>query len=373
MGLFSRSSSPSLSESDVLNALRSVIDPDLNRDVVSLGMIKDLRIDGNQVTFTFELTTPSCPIKDVLERQAREAAESVAGAGNVKVNMSARVINHNDAQKSSILPGVKNTIAVASGKGGVGKSTVAANIAVALAMDGAKVGLLDADIYGPSIPIMFGIADKKPMAVQSEDGKTMMLPLRSEGIEIMSIGFLVDPMQAVVWRGPMASGALKQFMTDVDWGELDYLIFDLPPGTGDIQLTLVQSLPLTGAVIVTTPQDVALADARKGMKMFEKVNVPILGVVENMSYFECKSCGTREEIFAHGGGRKAAVEFEVPFLGELPLQTSVRTGGDEGRPVVAYGKDTPASKAFREIARSLAQQVSIRDFANQSAPVEIMI
>jgi len=371
MGLFSRSNA-TFTEADVLEALRSVIDPDLHKDVVSLGMIKDMKVDGGKVSFTFELTTPSCPLKGELERQAIQAAETVAGAGNVKVNMTARVAQHNDTQKSSILPKVKNTIAVASGKGGVGKSTVAANLAVALAMDGAKVGLLDADIYGPSIPLMFDLQDQKPLAMKTDDGKTVMLPLRSEGIEIMSIGFLVDPNTAVVWRGPMASGALKQFMTDVDWGELDYLIFDLPPGTGDIQLTLVQALPLTGAVIVTTPQDVALADARKGIRMFEKVHVPIFGIVENMSYFECKNCGTREEIFAHGGGKEAAKEFGVPFLGELPLQTSVRAGGDEGRPIVAYGADTPAAKSFREIARSLAQQVSIRDLTT-SKPVEISL
>ncbi len=376
MGLFSKSSKPasnsaSFTEADVLAALSNVIDPDLKKDVVTLGMIKDLRIDGEQVSFTFELTTPSCPIKDQFERDVRSAAETVAGVGNVKVNMTARV-SQKAGGGSSVLPGVKNTIAVASGKGGVGKSTVAANLAVALAMDGARVGLLDADIYGPSAPIMFGLVGQQPM-MRKVGEKAIMEPLEADGVKIMSIGFLVEPDTAVVWRGPMASGALKQFMSEVDWGELDYLIFDMPPGTGDIQLTLVQSIPLTGALIVTTPQDVALADARKGVRMFEKVHVPVLGVVENMSYFECGSCGTREEIFSHGGGVKAANDFNVPFLGELPLQTSVRVGGDTGRPIVAYEPSTPAAQSFRKIARELAAQVSIRNIAPEHQPVEIVL
>jgi ATP-binding protein involved in chromosome partitioning len=292
MGLFSKNSA-SFSESDILNALRSVEDPDLHKDVVTLGMIKNVKIDGAAVSFTFELTTPSCPIKDQLEDAARKAAETVAGAGNVTVTMTANVSMHSGANKPAALAGVRNTIAIASGKGGVGKSTVAANLAVALAKAGAKVGLLDADIYGPSIPLMMGIAHEKPLATQV-DGHAVIQPLMAHGVKVMSIGFLVDPNTAVVWRGPMASGALKQFMTDVVWGELDYLIFDLPPGTGDIQLTLCQTIPLTGAVIVTTPQDVALADARKAVRMFEKVNVPVLGITENMSFFLCSACGHRE-------------------------------------------------------------------------------
>jgi ATP-binding protein involved in chromosome partitioning len=375
MGLFSKSSKPSSSgsftEADILAVLSNVIDPDLKKDVITLGMIKDLRIEGDNVTFTFELTTPSCPIKDQFEREVRTAAETVAGAGNVKVNMTARV-SQKAGGMSSVLPGVKNTIAVASGKGGVGKSTVAANLAVALAMDGARVGLLDADIYGPSAPIMFGLVGQQPM-MRKVGEKAIMEPLEADGVKIMSIGFLVEPDTAVVWRGPMASGALKQFMSECDWGELDYLIFDMPPGTGDIQLTLVQSIPLTGALIVTTPQDVALADARKGVRMFEKVHVPVLGVVENMSYFECGHCGTREEIFSHGGGVKAASDFNVPFLGELPLQTSVRVGGDTGRPIVAYEPSTPAAQSFRKIARELAAQVSIRNIAPEHQPVEIVL
>lgn len=369
MGLFSKNS---LSEAAVLDALRAVIDPDLHRDVVSLGMIKNVKIDGNKASFSFELTTPSCPLKDQLEREARTAVERIAGEGNVKVNMSSNVATHQVANMPTGLAKVRNTIAVASGKGGVGKSTVAANLAVALAQDGAKVGLLDADIYGPSQPLMFGLQGQKPEAMPV-NGHAMMLPLEAHGVKVMSIGFLVDPNTAVIWRGPMAAGALKQFMTDVMWGELDYLIFDLPPGTGDIQLTLVQSLPLTGAVIVSTPQDVALADVRKSVRMFERVNVPVLGIIENMSYFVCPACRHREEIFSYGGAKKAAEEFGVPFLGALPIQTSVRVGSDEGTPIVKLDPASEAAAAFREIAQSTAQQVSIRNLAPQEKPIEILL
>ncbi|HYM21495.1 MAG TPA: iron-sulfur cluster carrier protein ApbC [Candidatus Kapabacteria bacterium] len=371
MSIFSKNNS-TLTEADVLGALRSVIDPDLHKDVVTLGMIKNVKISGTDVSFTFELTTPSCPLKDELEANARTAVEAIAGAGNVKVAMSSNVAQHSAANKPTALSKVRNTIAVASGKGGVGKSTVAANLAASLAKDGAKVGLLDADIYGPSIPLMFGLEHTKPEAMQT-NGHAMIMPLEAFGVKIMSIGFLVDPNTAVVWRGPMASGALKQFMTDVVWGELDYLIFDLPPGTGDIQLTLCQTIPLTGAVIVTTPQDVALADARKAVRMFEKVHVPVLGIVENMSYYICSACGHREEIFSHGGARKAADEFAIPFLGELPLETNVRQSGDAGKPIVVSAPFTPAASAFAEFAQATAQQVSIRDLMPTQQPVEILL
>jgi ATP-binding protein involved in chromosome partitioning len=371
MGIFSKNNS-NLSETEVLEALRSVIDPDLHKDVVSLGMIKNVAIDDKNLSFTFELTTPSCPLKDKLENEARVAVERVAGERAIQINMSSNVAMQQGVNKPTALSGVRNTIAVASGKGGVGKSTVAANLAVALAKDGAKVGLLDADIYGPSIPLMFGLEREKPQA-QQVNGHAMMVPLEAHGVKVMSIGFLVDPNTAVVWRGPMASGALKQFMSDVLWGDLDYLIFDLPPGTGDIQLTLVQTIPLTGALIVTTPQDVALADARKAVRMFEKVHVPVLGIVENMSYFVCPACHHREDIFSHGGAVKAATEFGVPFLGELPLETSVRVGSDEGSPIVVSGPETEAAHSFREIAQSMAQQVSIANLLPQQKPVEILL
>jgi ATP-binding protein involved in chromosome partitioning len=266
----------------------------------------------------------------------------------------------------NILPEVKNTIAVASGKGGVGKSTVAVNLAVSLALDGAKVGLIDADIYGPSIPLMMGINDRPRLANQK------LIPLLAHGVKVMSIGFLIDPMQAVIWRGPMVSGALKQFMSDVEWGALDYLIFDLPPGTGDIHLTLVQTIPLSGAIVVTTPQDISLADARKAYVMFEKVNVPVLGIIENMSYYVCGHCGHREDIFATGGGAKASKELKTPFLGEIPIYTPIRIGGDVGKPIVVSEPKSEQAQVIRQIARNMAAQMSIQHFS-QSARNEIQI
>ncbi len=254
-------------------------------------------------------------------------------------------------QQQALLPGVKNTIAVASGKGGVGKSTVAVNLAVALAKEGHSVGLIDADVYGPSAPLMLGI-NKKPVVDNQK-----LIPLEAHGIKVMSIGFLVDEEQAMIWRGPMASGAVRQFMSDVEWGDLEYIIFDLPPGTGDIQLTLVQSIPLTGAIIVTTPQDIALADARKGLRMFERVNVPVFGIVENMSYYICTSCGHREEIFSYGGGKRSAEKLGTEFLGEIPLYTKIREGGDTGKPIVVLEPDSEHSKQFIEIARNLHVEV----------------
>jgi len=255
-------------------------------------------------------------------------------------------------QQQSLLPGVKNTVAVASGKGGVGKSTVAVNLAVALAKEGHSVGLIDADVYGPSAPLMLGLNERPAVKNQK------LIPLEAHGIKVMSIGFLVEEDQAIIWRGPMASGAIKQFMSDVEWGELDYLIFDMPPGTGDVQLTLVQSIPLTGAVIVTTPQDIALADARKGQKMFEKVNVPTFGIIENMSYYLCPSCGYREEIFSYGGGKKSAEKLGTEFLGEIPLNTKIREGGDSGKPIVVLEPDSEHTKKFMEIARKLDAEVT---------------
>jgi ATP-binding protein involved in chromosome partitioning len=282
--------------------------------------------------------------------------------GDVTVAMTSKVMQHDHAQRATVLPGVKNTIAVASGKGGVGKSTVAVNLAVALARDGAKVGLVDLDMYGPSIPLMMGVTGRPGMSGNK------LIPIEKWGVRVMSIGFLVDPMQAVVWRGPMVSGAVKQFMSDVEWGELDYLVMDLPPGTGDIQLTLVQTIPLTGAVVVTTPQDISLADALKAWKMFDKVSVPVLGVVENMSYYVCAQCGHREEIFDTGGGRRTAEELGVPFLGEIPLFTSIRVSGDTGKPITADDSAPAQADVIRKIARNVAAQVSIRNAARAGAP-----
>jgi ATP-binding protein involved in chromosome partitioning len=358
-----------LTEQNVLQALKVVKDPDLHRDIVALNFVKDLKISGNDISFTLELTTPACPVRDQFKADAERAIrKAVEGVGRVDVHMTSNVAIHSNQQKELILPGVKNTIAVASGKGGVGKSTVAVNLAVALALDGAKVGLVDADVYGPSIPLMFGVNERPRIS------ENKLVPLERYGVKIMSIGFLVDPMQAVIWRGPMASGAVKQFMGDVNWGSLDYLIFDLPPGTGDIQLTLVQTIPLTGAVIVTTPQDVALADARKGLVMFHKVNVPVLGIVENMSYYVCSHCGHREDIFDSGGGSRTAGELGVPFLGEIPIETKIRIGGDKGTPIVVMDQTSDQAMTIRQIARNLAAQVSILHVSAPPAQkVEILL
>ncbi|HXX64297.1 MAG TPA: iron-sulfur cluster carrier protein ApbC [Bacteroidota bacterium] len=351
-----------LTEANVLEALRAVKDPDLHRDIVTLDFVKEVAIADGTVRLRIELTTPACPVREELkDASVRAIREAVEGVRDVKVEMTSKVTQHVNQQRADILPGVKNTIAVASGKGGVGKSTIAANLAVALAMDGAAVGLVDLDMYGPSMPLMMGIQGRPRM-----EGKRL-LPMENWGVKVMSIGFLVDPMQAVVWRGPMVSGAVKQFMSDVAWGDLDYLVMDLPPGTGDIQLTLVQTIPLTGAVVVTTPQDISLADAFKAWKMFDKVNVPVLGVVENMSYYICSHCGARENIFDNGGGKRAAGELGVPFLGEVPLYTNIRVSSDTGKPIVADESAPSQSAIIRQIARNVAAQVSIRNATRTAA------
>jgi ATP-binding protein involved in chromosome partitioning len=358
-----------LTEENILRSLKQVKDPDLHRDIVTLGFVKNIIIKGSDVKFDLQLTTPACPVRDQFiiecEKAIRNAIEEV---GKIDITMTSNIQRNTYAQKEDFLSGVKNTIAIASGKGGVGKSTVAVNLAVALAMDGAKVGLLDADVYGPSVPLMFGMNEKPKIL----DGK--LQPLEKYGVKVMSIGFLVNPMEAVIWRGPMASGAVKQFIADVTWGDLDYLIFDMPPGTGDIQLTLVQTIPLTGAVIVTTPQDVALADAKKGLVMFNRVNVPVLGIVENMSYFVCSHCGQRENIFDIGGGKRMAHELNVPFLGEIPIDIKVRVGGDKGDPIVHGESESPQGKIIQAIARQLAAQVSIQYLGTPLVPkVEILL
>lgn len=358
-----------LTEKNVLEALKIVKDPDLGKDIVSLNFIKDIRIEGNDLSFNIELTTPACPVKDQFKKLAETAIRSqIEGVNQIKINMTAQVRQNFGKQHMDLIPTVKNTIAVASGKGGVGKSTVAVNIAVSLALDGAKVGLLDADIYGPSIPLMMGITERPVVS----DGK--LIPLESHGVKVMSIGFLVDPMQAVIWRGPMVSSAVRQFLGDVKWGDLDYLIIDLPPGTGDIHLTLTQTIPLSGAVIITTPQDISLADARKAYTMFQRVEVPVLGIIENMSYYICSKCGHREDIFDTGGGKKAAEELGVVFLGEIPINTKIRIGSDKGNPIVLYDANDENSKIIRQITKTMAAQLSMHQLSDQSnQKVEIVL
>jgi len=340
-------------QEEVLDALRGVEDPDLHRDIVSLGFVKQLQIEAGRVSFDLELTTPACPVKDQLKADCERLVGALAGVDSVEVKLSAQVRAARPA--GEIMPGVKNVVAVASGKGGVGKSTVAANLALSLAADGAQVGLLDADIYGPSAPIMFGSTARPQPA-----GENRMHPVFAHGIKIMSIGFLVDPDQPMVWRGPMVHGAITQFLEQVEWGELDYVIVDMPPGTGDAQLTLTQRAPLAGAVIVTTPQQVSLIDARKGLKMFEQVKVPVLGIVENMSHFICDGCGKEHDIFRRGGGRATAEELGVPFLGEVPIDPAVTLSGDEGQPIVVRDPDSPAAVALRTVSREVARQLAMR-------------
>ena len=340
----------------VLDVLRQVKDPDLHKDIVELGFVKDVQIAAGDVAFTIELTTPACPVREQMETQARQLVSALPGVRSVQVKMTAMVRSMAGAQGTE-LAGVKNLVAVASGKGGVGKSTVAVNLALALLADGARVGLLDADIYGPSIPIMMGTRDTPPGARGNQ-----ILPVQAHGLAMMSIGFLAGQEAPIIWRGPMVHKMASQVLANVSWGELDYLIIDLPPGTGDAQLTLTQSAPLSGAVIVTTPQDVALEDVHRGVRMFEQVNVPILGIVENMSYFACPSCGHREDIFSHGGGKRAAAKYEVPFLGEVPILPAIRAAGDRGLPIVAAEPDSEAAQAFRAVARATAAQLSTLAF-----------
>jgi ATP-binding protein involved in chromosome partitioning len=350
-----------ISNEQVLAALRNVEDPDLKKDLVTLNMIKDLKIEDKNINFTLELTTPACPMKDMLKNACLNAIKHfVDPEANILINITSRVTRPVD---NSQLNNIKNIILVSSGKGGVGKSTVASNLAISLAVDGAKVGLIDADIYGPSVPTMFGLLDAKPNARETESGKTLILPIEKYGIKLLSLGFFADPDQPVPWRGPMASNAIKQLFNDADWGELDYLIVDLPPGTGDIHITITQSFPIAGAVIVTTPQQVALADTRKGLMMFRMpgINIPVLGVIENMAYFTpAELPDNRYYIFGKNGGRELAQAFDVPFLGEIPIVQSITEAGDNGTPI-ALNPDSPLSGIFAELAGRVAQQVSINN------------
>ncbi len=357
MGIFSRRDGD-VNEAAVMAALGTVREPELGGDLVSRKMITDLKITGGQVAVTVELTTPACPLKDQIEDEVRAAVMQVRNVKEVVVSFTSNVKPRPGLFDQAHIPGVSHVIAVASGKGGVGKSTVAVNLAIALAQEGARVGLLDADIYGPSAPLMTGIKNQ-PRVV---DGNRFE-PLEAYGLKVMSFGFLVAPDQPAIFRGPMVSQFLRQFLYQVIWGELDYLVIDLPPGTGDIQLTLAQAMPLSGAVIVTTPQDVALADVVRGVEMFRKLNVPILGVIENMSYFCCPNCGTRAEIFSHGGGERTSKRLDVPFLGEIPLSLRIREGGDRGEPAVTSEEPDAYAEAFRAVARNLAGRVSVEAFA----------
>jgi ATP-binding protein involved in chromosome partitioning len=349
-----------ISKESVIKALSTVQEPDLKKDLVSLNMIKDIIIEGNKITFTVILTTPACPLKELIRSRCEDAIKThVSKDAEVVVLMTSNVTS--TRVNSPVLTNVKNIIAIASGKGGVGKSTVTSNLAIALAASGASVGLIDADISGPSIPLMFDVVDEHPRVIV-ENGRNMIIPIKQYGVKLISIGFLTPADHAVVWRGPMASSALKQFIGDCQWGELDYLLIDLPPGTSDIHLTLVQTVPVTGVIIVTTPQKVALADAQKGLAMFKQtpINVPVLGVVENMAYFTpAELPDNKYFIFGEGGGKELAEKNGVNLLGQIPLVQSIRESGDSGKPA-ALGNDSSAL-AFRELASEVARQIAIRN------------
>jgi ATP-binding protein involved in chromosome partitioning len=357
-----------MTKEKILEALSNVQEPDLGKDLVTLNMIKDIEINGNDVSFTIILTTPACPMKDMMGTASTNAIKLLVNKeANVKVNFTANTTTKR-TDPGTVLPKVKNIIAVVSGKGGVGKSTVAANLALALSQGGAKVGLMDADIYGPSVPIMFGVRGDRPMMMDIGTEKPVIAPIEKFGIKLMSIGLLVDEKSAVVWRGPMASSAIRQFVTDVYWDELDYLVVDMPPGTGDIHLTLMQTVPVTGAVIVTTPQDVALADAKKGIAMFgqAQLNVPVIGLVENMSYFTpAELPDNKYYIFGKDGGKRLADEYDIPFLGQIPLVQSIREGGDQGVPIM-MSDDLVTRKAFEDFAAHVVRSIAMRN-ANMSA------
>ena len=348
-----------MSVEKLLEALSTVQEPDLGKDLVTLNMVKDLLIEGKKVSFTVTLTTPACPLKDRIKNDCIRAIHSVNPEAVVQVNFISN-INTSRKDQDPVLPKVRNIIAVVSGKGGVGKSTVASNFALSLAADGAKVGLMDADIYGPSLPIMFGVRGERPL-MKNVNGKGMILPLEKYGIRLMSIGLLIDEKNAVVWRGPMVSSAIRQFITEVFWDELDYLVIDMPPGTGDIHLTLMQAVPVTGVIVVTTPQDVALADAKKAIAMFAQAQLktPIIGLVENMSFFVAGDAPENKYyIFGKEGGKRLADEYDIPFLGQIPLIQSIREGGDEGKPVL-LGDDAAARKAFNEFAGNAARSIAM--------------
>ena len=358
----------SLTDTAVNEALKSVVDPNTGRDFVSTRQLKNLKVEGGEVSFDVELGYPAKSQIPALRKALIAAVRTLPGVENVSINMATKIIAHAVQRGVQLLPTIKNVVAVASGKGGVGKSTTAVNLALALAAEGAHVGILDADIYGPSQPMMMGIEGRP----ESSDGKTME-PLENYGVQVMSIGFLVEPDQAMIWRGPMATQSLEQLLRQTNWGELDYLIVDMPPGTGDIQLTLSQRVPLTGAIIVTTPQDIALLDAKKGLKMFEKVGVPILGIVENMAVHVCSNCGHVEHIFGAEGGKRMAAEYGVDYLGALPLDLGIREQADAGRPTVVSDADGEIAGIYKTVARQVAVKIAAKakDFSSKFPTISI--
>jgi ATP-binding protein involved in chromosome partitioning len=343
-----------VTEELVLNALRQIEDPDLHKDIVALGFIKDLKIDGGAVSFRIVLTTPACPVKAEMESAAKELVGALPGVTSVAVTMDAEVPKGRGFGDKIAVEGVRNIIAVSSGKGGVGKSTVAVNLAVSLALDGARVGIMDADVYGPNVPIMLGAAEARP-----EVDVNKLIPIEAYGVKLMSMALLQPGDKPMIVRGPILHGLVKQFLSDVQWGELDYLIVDMPPGTGDVQLSLAQLVPVQGAVLVTTPQNVAIADVRRALRMFETVAIPVLGIIENMSYFIAPDTGTRYNIFGEGGGARLAEMYHVPLLGTVPIGIEVREGGDKGVPVVVSHPDSPQALAFRRVSEEVARRVSI--------------
>ena len=356
-----------LEQQTILDALKAVNDPDLHRDIVSLGFIKDLKIDGARVAFTIELTTPACPVKDQMRDQAKAAVLRVPGVSTVDVQMSARVREAvgGDGGRQP-LEGVKNVIAVGAGKGGVGKTTVAVNLAIALAKVGSRVGIIDGDIYGPNVPIMLGIKTQL-----TTDGQKI-IPAEKFGLQVISMGFLTTDDAPIIWRGPMLHGALQQFFREVRWMNLDYLVIDLPPGTGDVALSLSQTVPVAGALVVTTPQQVSLADSRRAIAMYRKLNIPPLGVIENMSFFVCPNCDHESDIFGHGGGESMAAEFGVPFVGRIPIYQPIREGGDSGVPLMISEPESPAARAFMAAAERTAAQVSIASYQRPTIPLTVV-
>ena len=343
-----------VTDEQVLAALRTIQDPDLHKDIVTLGFVKDVRIEGGEVDFTIELTTPACPVKDIMKAQAEKAVSAIPGVAAARARMTAEVRARGGMGRQAV-PGIRNIVAVGAGKGGVGKSTTAVNLAVALAQSGARVGLMDTDVYGPNVPQMLGI--RQPPEVSAEQ---KIIPPQAHGIKAISMGMLVPEDKPVIWRGPMLHSAVQQFMRDVVWGELDYLVVDLPPGTGDVSLSMAQSVPVAGAVVVTTPQGVSVSDVKKAVGMFRQLNIPLLGVMENMSFFVCGHCSQRTDIFGSGGGERMAQEMGIPFLGGVPIDTRVRSGGDEGMPIVVAAPDSPAAVAFLEVAGKVAAQISVQ-------------